>query len=58
MREIKTIGLVGGGVIGGGWAARCLANGYDVIAYDPAPNAEAIIRGKVANAWPALAIQH
>tara|TARA_R100001163_G_C5060858_1_gene197721 strand:- start:427 stop:1404 length:978 start_codon:yes stop_codon:yes gene_type:complete len=54
MREIKTIGLVGGGVIGGGWAARCLANGYDVIAYDPAPNAEAIIRGKVANAWPAL----
>jgi len=55
MREIKTIGLVGGGVIGGGWAARCLANGYDVIAYDPVPDAEAIIRGKVANAWPALA---
>ncbi|MBO6837481.1 MAG: L-carnitine dehydrogenase [Alphaproteobacteria bacterium] len=54
MSEVKTVGLVGGGVIGGGWAARCLANGLDVIAYDPAPNGEAILRGKVANAWPAL----
>lgn len=54
MTGIKTVGLVGGGVIGGGWAARCLANGLDVIAYDPAPDGEAILRGKVANAWPAL----
>ena len=46
--------VVGGGVIGGGWAARCLANGLDVIAYDPAPDGEEVLRGKVANAWPAL----
>lgn len=54
MSKIETVGLIGGGVIGGGWAARCLANGLDVIAYDPAPDGEAILRRKVANAWPAL----
>ena len=54
MREVKTVGLVGGGVIGAGWAARCLAYGLDVAAYDPAPGAEDVLRGKIANAWPAL----
>jgi carnitine 3-dehydrogenase len=51
---IKTVGIVGGGVIGSGWAARCLAAGLDVIVSDPAPNAEAATRASVANAWPAL----
>lgn len=54
MSEIKTVGIVGAGVIGAGWAARALAHGYDVIAWDPGKNAEAILRDKVANAWPAL----
>ncbi|UPJ61567.1 3-hydroxyacyl-CoA dehydrogenase [Bradyrhizobium sp. 192] len=35
----QTIGLLGGGVIGGGWAARFILNGVDVRLYDPAPNA-------------------
>jgi carnitine 3-dehydrogenase len=30
-------GLVGGGVIGAGWAARLLLNGYDVSIFDPDP---------------------
>jgi carnitine 3-dehydrogenase len=51
---IKTVGIVGGGVIGSGWAARCLAAGLDVIVSDPAPNAESATRASVANAWPAL----
>ena len=51
---IKTVGIVGGGVIGSGWAARCLAHGLDVIATDPAPGAEKAMRDSVANAWPAL----
>ena len=34
------VGLLGGGVIGGGWAARFLLNGVDVRLYDPAPEAE------------------
>jgi carnitine 3-dehydrogenase len=51
---MKSIGLIGTGVIGAGWAARCLAYGMDVHAWDPAPGAEAQLRGKIANAWPAL----
>lgn len=33
------VGLLGGGVIGGGWAARFLLNGVDVRLYDPDPDA-------------------
>ncbi|EWY37739.1 3-hydroxybutyryl-CoA dehydrogenase [Skermanella stibiiresistens SB22] len=53
-RIIKTLGLVGGGVIGSGWAARALAQGLDVVAYDPAPAGEATLVAAVENAWPAL----
>jgi carnitine 3-dehydrogenase len=34
-----TVGLLGGGVIGAGWAARFVLNGCDVRLYDPAPEA-------------------
>src|ERR1700760_2028681 len=33
----RNIGLVGGGVIGAGWAARFLLEGHDVAVYDPDP---------------------
>ncbi|MBV9607061.1 MAG: carnitine 3-dehydrogenase [Solirubrobacterales bacterium] len=33
------VGLLGGGVIGGGWAARFALNGIDVRVYDPDPDA-------------------
>ena len=36
---IRSVGLLGGGVIGGGWAARFLLNGLDVVLYDPDPEA-------------------
>lgn len=52
--EIKTFAALGVGVIGSGWVARALANGLDVVAWDPAPGAEAQLRANVANAWPAL----
>lgn len=54
MTDIKTVGIVGAGVIGAGWAARCLARGYDIIAWDPGPDAERVLIDKIANAWPAL----
>ena len=54
MNEIKTVGIVGSGLIGSGWAARFLAHGLDVIATDPAPGAEERLRVAVDNAWPAL----
>ena len=38
--ELPTrVGLLGGGVIGGGWAARFVLNGVDVQLYDPDPEA-------------------
>ncbi|WP_158818221.1 L-carnitine dehydrogenase [Methylocapsa sp. S129] len=37
MTKPQRIGLVGGGVIGAGWAARFLLNGHDVSIFDPDP---------------------
>lgn len=54
MRKVRTLGLLGTGVIGGGWAARALHFGIDVIAADVKPEMEEWIRGAVANAEPAL----
>ena len=51
---IHTVGVVGTGVIGAGWAARCLARGLDVIASDPGKDAEQLLRQKITNAEPAL----
>jgi carnitine 3-dehydrogenase len=53
-QRIRRLALVGGGVIGSGWAARALAHGLDVVATDPAPGAEGKMRSAVENAWPAL----
>ena len=39
MRDMKTAAIIGGGVIGGGWAARFLLNGWDVRICDPDPEA-------------------
>ncbi len=55
MRQVKTLGLLGTGVIGGGWAARALHFGIDVIAADVKPEMEEWIRGSIASAEPALA---
>jgi carnitine 3-dehydrogenase len=52
--EVRRVACVGAGVIGGGWAAHFLARGYEVIAWDPAPDGEARLRELVATAWPAL----
>jgi 3-hydroxyacyl-CoA dehydrogenase len=51
---VRRIAIVGTGVIGASWAAEFLANGFDVVATDPAPNAEANLRSYVDTAWPAL----
>ena len=43
-KPIRRIAIVGTGVIGASWAAEYLARGFDVVATDPAPNAEANLR--------------
>src|SRR5580658_11072588 len=55
MRQVKTLGLLGTGVIGGGWAARALHFGIDVLAADVKPEMETWIRDAVQNAEGALA---
>lgn len=52
--KIKKVGIVGCGVIGAGWAARCLYRGFDVIATDPGPNAEALLKEVIENSESAL----
>jgi carnitine 3-dehydrogenase len=46
--------IIGGGVIGGGWAARFLLNGWDVGVFDPDPQAERKIGAVLTNARLAL----
>ncbi|MEM8849102.1 MAG: carnitine 3-dehydrogenase [Pseudomonadota bacterium] len=46
--------ILGGGVIGGGWAARFLLNGWDVDVFDPDPGAEAALAEVLAGARRAL----
>src|SRR5579864_3778938 len=53
-KPIRRITIVGTGVIGASWAAQYLARGLDVVATDPAPNAETNLRNYVRTAWPAL----
>ena len=52
--SIKTVGIAGTGLIGAGWAARLLVRGYDVIAFDVAPAAEAKLRAAIDVAWPSM----
>lgn len=46
--------IVGGGVIGGGWVARFLLNGWNVSVFDPDPEAERKIGEVLTNARRSL----
>jgi carnitine 3-dehydrogenase len=53
------VALVGGGVIGGGWAGRLVENGFDATLYDPDPGAERRVREVLENAeraWSRLTL--
>ncbi|MGD9702411.1 MAG: 3-hydroxyacyl-CoA dehydrogenase NAD-binding domain-containing protein [Acidimicrobiia bacterium] len=47
---LQRVGLLGGGVIGAGWAARFLLNGVDVQLFDPDPDAPRKVGEVLANA--------
>lgn len=53
--KIGTVGLLGGGVIGAGWAARCALNGIDVRVFDSDPRAEPRLQAVLKNARRAYA---
>ncbi len=54
MKQVKTLGLLGTGVIGGGWAARALHAGINVVASDIDPKMEEWIREAVDTASSSL----
>jgi len=53
-KPVHRVVIVGTGVIGASWAAYYLARGLEVVATDPAPNAETALRKYVDEAWSAL----
>jgi carnitine 3-dehydrogenase len=56
MSRIEKAACIGGGVIGGAWAARFLLGGIDVAMYDPHPDAQRIVGEVIANAERAYAM--
>ena len=52
MSKLQRVGLVGGGVIGAGWAARFLLNGRDVAIFDPDPEIAPQARGGARQCAP------
>ena len=53
-RDIKTVAVVGTGVIGASWAAYFLAQGLSVRATDPGPDAQARLLQAIDSLWPSL----
>lgn len=51
---MSTAAIIGGGVIGGGWAARFLLMGWDVRVFDPDPEAKRKISEVLAGARASL----
>jgi carnitine 3-dehydrogenase len=52
--QARRVGVVGAGVIGGGWALHYLRTGMDVDVYDPAPEARRDLLRMVEASWPLL----
>lgn len=52
--SIKTVGVVGTGVIGASWTALFLAHGFHVIVSDPGPKAEEQLAEHLKKTWPTM----
>jgi carnitine 3-dehydrogenase len=52
--QVRRVGIVGAGVIGGGWALHYLRMGLDVDVYDPAPHARSDLLRMLEVTWPLL----
>ena len=50
----RRVGIVGAGVIGGGWALHYLRAGLDVDVYDPASDARGDLLRMAEDSWPLL----
>jgi carnitine 3-dehydrogenase len=52
--SVRSVAVVGTGVIGAGWAAHFLRMGFDVAAWDPGDGAAERLTASVRHAWPVL----
>lgn len=52
--SIRTVAVIGSGVIGGGWVAAFLGHGCTVNLYDPAPGSADATLDHVARSWPQM----
>lgn len=52
--EIRSVGVIGTGVIGASWTALFLSKGLQVLVSDPAPNAEKSLAAHLEQFWPTL----
>ena len=51
---INRVAIIGGGLIGAGWAACFLTQGIAVAIADPSPKARDALPGQVDSAWAAI----
>ncbi|MFQ3186954.1 MAG: carnitine 3-dehydrogenase [Marinomonas primoryensis] len=52
--QVKKVGVIGTGVIGGAWALHYLRMGMEVVAYDPGPNSTEKLLAMVEHVWPTI----
>lgn len=50
--KIRSVGVIGTGVIGSSWTALFLAHGLQVLVSDPAPGAEEALKTHLEKLWP------
>jgi len=54
MSNFEKTACLGAGVIGASWTALFLASGRSVAVYDPAPDAEKLVRDYIVRSWPVM----
>lgn len=54
MTQHKSVGIVGGGLVGMSWTSLFLAKGWDVVVVDPDPATEQRAAAFLTDAWPNL----
>ena len=52
--SLKTVGVIGTGVIGASWTLFFLSRGLKVIVADPAPGAEERLSAYIERGWPTM----
>jgi carnitine 3-dehydrogenase len=53
--DVRRIACIGTGVIGAGWAAHFLSRGFDVVGWDPHPEARERAQCLIDQVWPTMA---